>query len=45
MLRPWVRWLPLALVIKIARKKSERIGVHGGSWWVLPFSDVMIKDD
>ncbi len=43
-MRAWVRWLPLVLVIWIARKKCERVGVYGGSWWHLAFADVLIKE-
>lgn len=45
MLSGWMRWLPLAVVVWLARRKCERVGVYGGSWWVTAFRDVLIKAD
>lgn len=45
MLKPWMKWLPLVLVEAMARRKCERVGVYGGSWWCQAFDDVLIKVD
>lgn len=43
-MRGWVRWLPLALVIWLAKRKCERVN-YGGSLWAVAFPDVLIKVD
>lgn len=45
MLRPWMKWLPLVLIERIARNRCEMVGVWGGSWWCTAFEDVIIKTE